>query len=164
MIWNWPFKTHSVESFHISPLPPSSVKTGPDLAPAPGLLGQLLRWSGLSAGSMIHFLSQHHKLEQSWFTGRFVNLNDYSIWWVQRKYLVCMCISHRGSVRNDNKIQTRLTVWKCCHFSKTRTPYKKQKNDPTSFLPLFSISYCPTWHILLLVCCHEIWVWQIILR
>ena len=32
-------------------------------APAPGLLGQLLRWSGLSAGSMIHFLSQHHELE-----------------------------------------------------------------------------------------------------
>jgi len=58
-------KKLSVESFQISLSLPSSVKTGPDLAPAPapGLLGQLLRWSGLSAGSMIHFLSQHHVLE-----------------------------------------------------------------------------------------------------
>lgn len=48
---------HSVESFQISlslSSPPSSAKTGPDMASALCLLGQLLRWSGPSAGSMIH--------------------------------------------------------------------------------------------------------------
>lgn len=48
---------------HPTPLTAAVVKTGPDLAPAASLLGQLLRWSGPAAGSMIHFLSQHHELE-----------------------------------------------------------------------------------------------------
>lgn len=60
----WRFKSTHWKVFGSRPSP-SPAKTGPDLAPAPapGLLGQLLRWSGLSAGSVIHFLSQHHEVE-----------------------------------------------------------------------------------------------------
>lgn len=55
-IWNWQFKKRCTESFQIcfSPSSPHfSTQTGPDMASTPCLLGQLLRWSGLSAGSLV---------------------------------------------------------------------------------------------------------------
>lgn len=75
------------------------VKTQPvlDLAPAPGLLGQLLTWSGPSAGSMIHFLSQHHELELQPQRSRDSDLMQICTFeWLLR----FMCVYLTGPVKN----------------------------------------------------------------